>query len=56
VNDVGVQTDERSANYVGVQTCETKKDYLCIGNSDEKFAPLVTKQDGVFKDASGMPV
>jgi len=56
VNDVGVQTNERSVNNVGVQTCKTQEDYLCIGNSDEKFAPLVTKHDGVFKDASGMSV
>ena len=53
VNDVGIQTEGRSINDVGVQT-EAKEDYLCIGNNDEKFAPLVTKHDGVFKDVSGM--
>jgi len=48
-------TNERSVNDVGVQTYKTKEDYLCIRNSDKKkFAPLVTKHDGVLKDASGM--
>ena len=41
-------------NDVGVQTDEINEDYFCIGNSDEKFAPLVAKPDGVFKDASGL--
>jgi len=42
VNDKGVQTDE-----IG-------EDHFCIGNSDEKYTPLVAKHDGVFKDASGL--
>jgi len=56
--NIAIQThckaDKSSMNDVGAQTDEINENHFCIGNSDEKFAPLVAKHDGVFKDASGL--
>ena len=53
VKSAATQTDDESLMEVQIETDESRNDDFCIGNSDEKFAALVAKHDGVFKDASG---
>jgi len=43
--DAEVQVDE-------IQSRNEEK--ICVGNSDEKFRPLITKHKSVFKDSTGM--
>ena len=57
MKNVATQTDEETdRNFVSdveKQTDGNRHDNFCIGNNDEKFAHLVAKHDGVFKDISG---
>ena len=51
---VETQTEVIEKQDVELQANELDEMMICIGNSDEKFHPLVAKHKGVFKDVTGL--